>query len=214
MLLDRKRVKFWQKWVFLAMAILMAAWLVSIPIGRMAGCGGSTSGTVNTLDDEIAALRRQIAASPGALEARLNLAEALRRRANQRVQGSEQQAADLRASAVAYEAYVKRLAKTGGTKADRREAERLQIAALEDLVAVYRTLNDFDSVRRVYGQLTELRPNNAQYFYDMGRVALLAKDTSTAQLAFTRYLELAPDSQEAATVKQWLKENAGGGSGQ
>ena len=28
MLLDRKRVKFWQKWVFLFMAILMAGFLV------------------------------------------------------------------------------------------------------------------------------------------------------------------------------------------
>jgi TolA-binding protein len=212
-LLDRRRVKFWQKWVFLIMAILMAAWLVSIPIGRMVGCSGS-SGTVNTLDDEIAALRRQITASPGALEARLNLAETLRRRANQQVQGSEQQAADLRASAAAYEAYVKHLAKTGGTKAERKKAERLQIAALEDLVAVFMTLKDFDSVRQVYGQLTDLRPNDAQYFYDMGRAAILAKDISTAQLAFTRYLELAPDSGEAATVKQWLKANAGGGTGQ
>jgi tetratricopeptide (TPR) repeat protein len=212
-LLDRRRVKFWQKWVFGAMAVLMALWLVSIPIGRWVGCSGST-GSANALDDEIAALQQQIAASPGDLEARLELAETLRRRANQQLQGSQQQVDDLNASAAAYEAYVKRLARTKGTKAELKEAERLQLAALEDLVAVYRTLNDFEQVTRVYGLLTDLRPNNAQYFYDMGRVSITAGDTNTALLAFARYLELAPDSDEAATVKQWLQENTSGGTAQ
>jgi hypothetical protein len=152
-LLDRRRVKFWQKWVFGVMAILMALWLVSIPVSRWVGCGSST-GSATSLDDQIAALQRQIAASPGDLEARLNLAETLRRRSNQQLQGSQQQTDDLKASAVAYEAYIKRLAKTKGTKAQLKEAERLQIAALEDLVAVYRTLDDFAQVTRVYARLT------------------------------------------------------------
>ena len=111
---------------------------------------------------------------PAALDARLDLAEALRRRANQSVQDSQEREDFLRASAAAYEAYVKRLAKTEGTKAERREAERQQIAALEDLVSVYLSLGDYDAVTRVYGVLTELRPNNADYFYDMGRVAINA----------------------------------------
>jgi hypothetical protein len=48
----------------------------------------------------------------------------------------------------------------------------------------------------------------------MGRVAISAGDTNTALLAFTRYLELAPDSEEAATVQQWLKQNTPGGTAQ
>jgi len=210
-LLDRRRVRFWQKIVFGAMAVLMALWLVSIPIGRWVGCGSSEQ-AVNTLDDEIAALRQRITASPGDLALRLELAESLRRRAGQAVQDAQEREDYLRASAEAYEAYIKRLAKTKGTKAELKEAERLQVAALEDLVVVYRTLNDFDNVTRVFGLLTDLRPNNASYFYDMGRTAITAGDTNTALLAFARYLELEPDSEEAAQVEEWMAANTPGGA--
>jgi tetratricopeptide (TPR) repeat protein len=212
-LLDRKRVKFWQKWVFAAMAILMAGWLVTIPLSNWMGCS-DTASTTNSLDDQIARLERQIAASPAALDARLDLAEALRRRANQSVQDSQEREDFLRASAVAYEAYVKRLAKVQGTKAERREAERQQVAALEDLVSVYLSLGDYAEVTRVYGMLTELRPNKADYFYDMGRVAINAADTDTALLAFARYLDLAPDSPQADQVQEWIDENAPKGGDQ
>jgi tetratricopeptide (TPR) repeat protein len=212
-LLDRRRVKFWQKWVFLIMAILMAAWLVSIPVGRMVGCG-TTNKVVSTLDDEIASLRAKIAADPTDKDARLALAEALRKKANQQAPDSQDQKDSLMQSAAAYEAYIKLLAKTKGTKAEKKEAERLQIAALEDLVAVYRLLNDFDAITRIYGELTDLRPNDAQYFYDMGRVAITAGDTNTALLAFARYLELKPDSEEAAAIKEWMQQNSSGGTTQ
>ena len=48
----------------------------------------------------------------------------------------------------------------------------------------------------------------------MGRVAITAGDTNTALLAFGRYLELAPDSDEAAQVQEWIDENATGEGGQ
>jgi tetratricopeptide (TPR) repeat protein len=211
-LLDRKRVKFWQKWVFGVMALLMALWLVSIPLSSWMGCGGSSDGSADTLDDRIAALERQISASPAAVELKLELAETLRRRANQQVEGSEGRTADLQASAAAYEAYVKKLARTEGTKAEVKEAERLQIGALEDLIKVHLALGDYEQVTSVYGKLTELRPQRAEYFYDMGRVAINAGDTNTALLAFTRYLELAPDSDEADQVEQWIADNAPGGT--
>jgi len=213
-LLDRRRVKFWQKWVFAIMAVLMALWLVSIPVSRWIGCGGGGETTTNTLEDEIAGLETRIKASPDDLDAHLELAETLRRRANQSAQDSPEREDYLRASAAAYETYIKRLAKTEGTKAERRQAERRQIAALQDLVTVYLSIPDYDAVTRVYGQLTGLRPNDAEYFYDMGRVAITAGDTDTALLALTRYLELAPDSDEAAQVKEWIKANTPGGTTQ
>lgn len=214
MLLDRKKVRFWQKWVFAFMAVLMFVFILGLGgLTSIKGCGGSSSPT-STLDDEIASLRQQISASPGDLQTRLDLAETLRRRAGQAVENVQDREDYLRASADAYEAYLKRLARTKGTKAELREAERLQIAGLEDLVAVYRTLNDFEQVTRVYGRLTDLRPNNASYFYDMGRVAITAGDTNTALLAFARFLELDPKADEAAQVKEWMKANASGGTAQ
>jgi len=212
-LLDRRKVKFWQKIVFSFMALLMVVFLVGYAGASWIGCGDSGE-TASTLDDRIAALERQIAASPGAVEARLALAETLRRRANQQMEGSQGRTADLEASAAAYEAYVDELAGAKGTKAEKREAERRQVAALEDLVKVYLSMGDFERVTRVYGRLTELRPNKAEYFYDMGRVAINAGDTNMALLAFTRFLELEPDADEASQVREWVEQNASKGSGE
>jgi hypothetical protein len=64
------------------------------------------------------------------------------------------------------------------------------------------------------GKLTALRPDNADFFFDMGRAAISADDTDTALLAFNRYLELAPDSPEAEQVQKWVDENTPGGTGQ
>ncbi len=60
----------------------------------------------------------------------------------------------------------------------------------------------------VYGQLTSLAPKNAQYFLDMGELAISAGDTERALLAFTRYLQLAPDSPDAEFVKDWIAANS------
>ena len=213
MLLDRRKVKFWQRIIFGFMAFLMVLFLVGYAGFRFTGCGSTTT-VANKLDDEITALQKRVAASPGDLAVRLQLAETLRRRAGQEVKDQAQRDEYMRASAEAYEAYIRLLAKTKGTKAEIREAERLQVAALEELVRVYQSMGDLESVKRVYGQLTDLRPKDAEYFYTLGRVAITAGDTTTAMLAFGRYLELAPDSEEAAQVKQWMDENAPGGSTQ
>jgi len=212
-LLDRRRVKFWQKWVFGIMAILMALWLVSIPVSRWVGCTGEEQAT-STLDERIAALERRITASPGDLEARLQLAESYVRRANQQAEGSAGRTSDLEAAAAAYEAYIKKLARTKGTKAEVKQAERRQVAALVDLAKVYLMLGDYERVTNVYGRITALRPNDAEYFYDMGRVAISADDTDTALLAFGRYLELAPDSPQADQVRRWIEEHSPGASAQ
>ncbi len=203
MLLDRRKVKFWQRWVFGVMAALMALWLVSIPVGRWVGCDEGSDAT-KSRDERIVALQRQVEASPRDTTALLQLAESLRARANFSEPGSEERAADLRAAADAYERYVKVLAATKGTKAERREAERLQVAALENLVVVYRELGDYAAVTQVYGRLTDLRPREASYFYDMGKAAITAQDTNTALLAFTRFLELDPKAPEADAVREWM----------
>jgi tetratricopeptide (TPR) repeat protein len=212
-LLDRRRVKFWQRIVFGFMAFLMVLFLVGYAGFRFTGCGSTTT-TANTLDDEIAALQKKVEALPDDLVARLALAEALRRRAGQEVEDQAQRDDYLLAAADAYKAYISRLAKTEGTKAEVREAERQQVAALEELVRIYQTMGDLEAVQQVYGQLTDLRPKDAEYFYNMGRVAITAGDTNTALLAFARYLELEPDSDEAAQVQQWIDENADGETAQ
>ena len=68
MLLDRQRVKFWQKWVFGFMALIMAGFLVMIPLSKETGCGGTTSAT-KQLDKEIAKYQAAVQADPKSVEA-------------------------------------------------------------------------------------------------------------------------------------------------
>ena len=132
-------------------------------------------------------------ASPGDLALRLELAESLRRRAGQAVQDAQEREDYLLASAEAYEAYIKRLAKTEGHQG-RGQARPSDCRSPRSRTSscVYRTLSDFDSVT---AGLRACSPTcgrtTPSYFYDMGRMAISAGDTNTALLAFGRYLELA-----------------------
>jgi predicted TPR repeat methyltransferase len=60
----------------------------------------------------------------------------------------------------------------------------------------------------VYGEITALKPKDAQSFFDMATIAINAGDTDTALLAFSRFLELDPDSPDAPQVKAWIEENS------
>ena len=58
MLLDRRRIKYWQRWIYALMAILMVAFLIYIPLGSQ-GCGAGTT-TVQNPNDRITALKKQL----------------------------------------------------------------------------------------------------------------------------------------------------------
>jgi predicted TPR repeat methyltransferase len=60
----------------------------------------------------------------------------------------------------------------------------------------------------VYGEITGLRPKDAQSYFDMASVAINGGDTATALLAFTKFLELDPNSPDAPAVKDWIEQNA------
>ena len=87
MLLDRQRVKFWQKWVFGFMALIMAGFLVMIPLSSKAcGCGGTTSAT-EQLDKEITKYQAAVTTDPKDVDAWRSLAENYVLRANQQAAG-------------------------------------------------------------------------------------------------------------------------------
>jgi len=200
-LLDRRKVKFWQKWVFGIMAVLMAAFLIMIPINRGAGCGGTSSATAQ-LDKDITRYQTAATADPKNAAAWRSLGEAYVIRANQQTDGSAAQTSDWRKGAAAYERAAKVLAKQKGAAA---KTERVD--TLEQLVSVYLYLKDYQLATSVYGELTSLRPKNSQYYFDMAEVAINAGDTNTALLAFTKFLDLDPTSPDASAVKQWIKDN-------
>ncbi len=203
MLLDRQRVKFWQKWVFGFMALIMAGFLVMIPLSKETGCGGTTSAT-KQLDKEITKYQAAVQADPKSVEAWRSLAENYVLRANSQAQDSAAQQADYRTAAQNYQRAVKLLSKQKGSA-----ARQLRLDTLQQLASVYLFLKDYKSATSVYGQITALKPQDAQSFFDMASVAINAGDTSTALLAFTRFLELDPNSPDAQSVKDWIAANSG-----
>ena len=203
MLLDRQRVKFWQKWVFGFMALIMAGFLVMIPLGGNLSCGGATSAT-KQLDKDIATYQAAVKADPKDVESWRSLAENYVLRANQQVQGSAAQEADWRAAAQYYERAAKLLSKQKGAA-----VKQLRVDTLQQLVSVYLFLKDYQLATSVYGQITALRPKDAQSFFDMATVAISAGDTNTALLAFSTFLKLDPTSPDAPSVKDWIAANSG-----
>jgi tetratricopeptide (TPR) repeat protein len=200
-LLDRKRVKFWQKWVFGFMAVIMAGFLVMIPIQRYSGCGGSsTSSAIEQIDKEITKYKTQTAADPTNVDAWTNLAENYTLRANQRAEGSTQQKADWLLAVEAYKQAETLLAEQKGAA-----AKTARLDNLENLAGVYLNLQDYASAVGAYQQITGLKPKDAQGFFDLATIAINANDKATAMLAFTKFLELDPSSPDAPSVKDWLK---------
>jgi len=204
-LLDRRRVKFWQKIVFGAMAVLMAGFLVFGYSGVLNGCEfmGAEESVTEQIDAAIAAGQAAVKADPKDVDAWVKLGDDHLDRANQQAQGSDAQTADWREAASAYERAAKVLGKTKGADA---KQERLDV--LEKLVGVHLFLEDYQQATSVYGQITALRPKDAQSYFDMATVAISAGDTNTALLAFTKFLELDPESPDAAAVQEWIDENA------
>jgi tetratricopeptide (TPR) repeat protein len=199
-LLDRKRVKFWQKWVFGFMAIIMAAFLVMIPIQRYAGCGGSsTSSALEQINKEITKYQTQSTTDPTNVAAWTSLAENYTLRANQRTEGSAEQKSDWLLAVGAYKKAEKLLQKQKGAAAKQKRLD-----TLEALAGVYLNLQDYASAVGVYQQITGLRPKDAQSFFDLATIAINANDKATAMLAFTKFLELDPTSPDAQSVKDWL----------
>jgi tetratricopeptide (TPR) repeat protein len=196
-LLDRQRVKFWQKWVFGFMALIMAGFLVMIPLSNNMGCGGSgTASVTEQLNKDIAKYQAAVKADPKDVEAWRSLAENYALRANEQ--------ADLRAAAQYYERAAKILSKQKGAA-----AKQLRLDTLQQLVSVFMSLKDNQAATSVYGQITALTPNNAQAFAEMATVAMNAGDTNTALLAWTKYLKLDPNAPDAQAIQDWIDANSG-----
>lgn len=206
MLLDRRRVKFWQKIVFGFMAFLMAAFLVVGYSGVLNGCtwfNSAQEDVTKTLDQQITKYQTATTTNPKDAAAWVSLAEAYLSRSSTRQAGSTALTADLTNAAAAYAKADKLLAKQKGAAVKKR---RLDV--LTSLAGVYSQLGDSQAAARVYGDITALTPKSAEAFFNLGAAASTAGDATTAMLAFTRFLELDPKSPDAAAVKDWIAKNS------
>ena len=215
MLLDRTRVKKWQKLVFGFMVVIMVGFLVMIPLSGNLGCGGSSA--EDQIAAEIAVYEASLKASPEDVAALRGLGDTYVSRANQQPQGSDAQRADWGLAVEQYEKAVAVLAREKGADARGRQVEALkqvvevhlmaaqvlaQDAALQDAA-----LEEYQDASNVYGRITVVQPKEAASYFDWASIAINAGDLNTALLAFSMFLELAPDSPDAPDVKQWIEDN-------
>jgi len=200
-LLDRRRVKFWQKIVFGFMAFLVVGYS-----GVLNGCtwfNSAQQDATQLLNQQIVKNKAATVATPTDPAAWTALAEAYLSRSATDTKGSTALTADLNSAAAAYAKADKLLAKQKGQAA---KAQRLTV--LQSLASVYSQAGDAQAAARVYGDITGLTPKDPQAFLQLGTASITAGDTNTALLAFTTFLQLDPSSTEAAAVKDWIKQNS------
>jgi len=204
-LLDRRKVKFWQKIVFGFMAFLMAAFLVVGYSGVLNGCTlfGEETSIEDTLNQEIATAKAATATSPADPAAWITLAEAYETRAGTRQQGSDLMTGDFTSAATAYRKAEALLAEQKGAAI---KAQRLEI--LNQLATISAELNDTEAYIGALQDITSLTPKEPQAFLNLGLAARNVGDTTTALLALSRFLELDPTSPDAEDVKSIIDELA------
>lgn len=206
MLLDRRKVKFWQKIVFGFMAFLMAAFLVVGYSGVLQGCTffNDTQSVSEELQTTIAQLKKAVAADPQDSASWIKLGDNYVIMANQQTDQAAQQSY-FRKAVDAYKEADAVLAEQKG-----KQAKETRLGVLDDLISTYLYLGDYAAATAAYGDVTSLKPKDAQSYFDMATVAISAGDTTTALLAFSKFLELDPTSPEADQVKQWIADNTPG----
>jgi tetratricopeptide (TPR) repeat protein len=204
-LLDRRKVKFWQKIVFGFMAFLMAAFLVVGYSGVLNGCTlfGEEESVIDTLNQEIASAKAATTTSPADPAVWIRLAEAYETRAGTRQEGSDLMAGDFTSAATAYRQAEDLLADQKGADI---KAQRLEI--LNQLATLYAELNDSAAYIGALQDITSLTPKEPQAFLNLGLAARNVGDTTTSLLALSRFLELDPTSPDAEDVKSIIDELA------
>ena len=199
MLLDRKRVKFWQKWVFLGMAFVMVFFLFMY--SGVTGCNNSGNGqSSNIAEKQLNNLKKQLAKHPNDLGRIKDLADTYQIRANGDTAGSSAQIGDAQQAANYYESWLaKQKAQKGAT------ARQARADVLRYLANAYITMNNWPKTNDAYDRLTQLYPNNPDYFEGWGQAALNAGENSAAVLAFDRYLVLVPHGGDSAAIRATIK---------
>jgi cytochrome c-type biogenesis protein CcmH/NrfG len=197
MLLNRQRVKFWQKIIFGAMALLMAGFLIFGYSGVASGCHGNGISTGNSaLDQQAKAAQAALKKNPSDSVALLQMAQVYQAQGNTQTEGSAEQATSFAKALDFYDRYLALPDKTLGTG-----ARGLRFDALANVAAVQIRLFALKDVVRTYQKMLKLQPHNTLLYLQLGSAADQARETKAALKAFSTYLKLEPKSQYTAQVK-------------
>ena len=206
MLLDRRRVKFWQKIVFSFMAFLMAAFLVVGYSGVLNGCTWFNSAQEDVTEDARPADHQVPDRDHDRPQGRRGLdrlAEAYLSRSAMQTEGSQALTSDLTNAAAAYVKADKLLAKQKGAAVKKQRLD-----------AAHQPRRRLQPARRLAGGGGRVRRHHRAHAQGLrrllqpGRRGEHRRRHTTAMLAFTRFLELDPKSPYASEVKDWITANA------
>lgn len=188
MLLDRRRINRWAKWVSLALAIVFGVSFLFLGIGSGAnmdwgalwaslGGGSDAPATPSGPAEQIKAYEAALAANPSDANALLGIAIQY-----EQLGQPAQQAAYL-------EKYV--VVKPGDFDTHMK------------LAAIYMSPDtaDYPSAVRVLNTATSIDPTSAQAFLLLGSAQRAAGNAAAAILAWNKYLQLEPQGSMAETVK-------------
>lgn len=190
MLLDRRRINKWAKWMALALVIVFGIGFLALGVGSGSGINfsslwgrsNSAATTPSGPQEAIKAFEATLATDPTNADALLGIANAYKT-----LGGSAQEAY-----------YLEQLAplEAGGLEVYMRLA-RLYMS---DDVANY------DAAVKALRSATALDNNNAEAYLQLGIAERSSGNVTNAMLAWARYLALAPDGEMADTVRSAIEQ--------
>lgn len=190
MLLDRKRINKWAKWVALFLAIVFAGGFLFMGVGY-GGAGfnlselftsnDSASATTQTPEDKIAAFQATLAQNPNDVTALIGIATIY------------QQNDDLAAAA--------------GYLAKALEVDPTQKDLYIRLANIYMNaqVGDYNAAATVLNKATAIDPDNPDVYLKLGTAQNSMGRTEAALLAWQKYLQLAPNGEYAGVIKEQVE---------
>lgn len=189
MLLDRKRINKWAKWVALFLAVVFAAGFLFMGVGY-GGVGFNLSSIFTgdkkvsdnpqTPGERIAAYQATLTQNPNDTTALLGLATIY------------QQNDDFKTAAV----YLEKIIAVDPTQKD----IYLRLANLY----LNANVTDYQSAVTVLNKLTSLDPENPDVYLKLGTAQNGLGSTEAAILAWQKYVQLAPDGDMVTVVKEQI----------
>ncbi len=201
MLLDRRKIRKWAKWVALGLAIVFAVSFVFIGIGQggsgfnvsqifSGGCSNDDGVTPDEGNTELQDNLDAVEADPTDTTALLWLANYYKGLYDAS-QGTSTESAD---SAIDYLQKV-------------IEADPSMQSAYVDLGNLHIRLGDYVNAAKVLNEATAVSPDNPDVYLLLGRAQNAVGKTGEAILAWQKYLELVPaDSRQAAAIRGELEK--------
>ncbi|HUK76052.1 MAG TPA: tetratricopeptide repeat protein [Thermoleophilia bacterium] len=208
MLLNRKRVKFWQKIIFGFMAALMAGFLIFGYSGVASSCNGAK--TINSgnsaIDKQVKAAVATLAKNPTDAAALLSAAQGYQASGMPESASGQaaaaptaSQTADLTRALTYYDRYIKLPdAKLGAAAAGER------FNALKNEAIIYNALIDYKGAIGVVKKMLKLQPKDYDLYLTIASNQIQGGDTAGAIATYNTYLKLDPHSQYATSVRTAL----------